>query len=194
MKLVAAPNWGRHERQQIEDALDNVGLVSDPHWARDRVTEVGDHPVTPASNFVAKDPEASEETTSDRSLADDAALLPSDIVNDGRHLDEVPTTARVGDERRVVEVAARTPLDQGSESLVDHPARADHSLTGTERDPVQVQARNLGSQVLLNLGTPCRRHGVLLPGAFVDRWLNGSRAWDASVLSFNTLSFSEQFR
>ena len=94
----------------------------------------------PPPNFIAKDPEPSGTTQSDRSLGDDSASLPV-LVGDGCHLDDHASFGNLEDKCRVVEVAWLAALPSRQERLERLSARAYNHLTGAKWDPQDV---NLG--------------------------------------------------
>jgi hypothetical protein len=86
--------------------------------ALDRLRDVGYHPVTPAAQLVAEDPEASRTAAPDRAFGDDATLR-AVAASDGSLLDHEASLRHAYDERRVIEVAGRAPFEAGHHAFED---------------------------------------------------------------------------
>src|SRR5207248_3351571 len=93
-------------------------VVAQSLWTVDRLGNVGDDPVAPAANLVAKEPEASRGSAADGAFGDDAPLGPV-AVADRRHLDHESAVRHSDHKRGVVDVALRTALAPRGQRLVD---------------------------------------------------------------------------
>lgn len=137
-ELVAAPHRCGNTRHEVEDLLNDGGVVGEPHGTRHRIREIGDRSARPAPNLVAEHPEPPNPSCADGTFRHHAPFPPSPIVRNGRHLDDEPTLGRVGDECRVVQVATRASLRRGRERLVDPSTDLHDLLPRSQRDPVEV--------------------------------------------------------
>src|SRR4051795_208435 len=79
--------------------------------------DVGDVPVSPQPDLVAKDPKPARPATADGACGDHATLLATQ-VRDRRLLDHEPRFGDLDLERGVVKITRRTPLDPRHHRLV----------------------------------------------------------------------------
>ena len=156
--LVTSPDEWRHGRHEIEKAPPERGVTRQQPGAVDRFADIGDHAVPPATDLVAKHPEASDPAASDGTLDHHAAGEPVAVAH-GRLLDDEPPFRHAHHERRVVEIKRRPALGTRCHSLVDTPVQPHGVPTGAEREPVELDA--VGPQIF-----HCARNvDGLMPGA-----------------------------
>jgi hypothetical protein len=112
VQLVPPPHRCGDGRDEGEEATRRVGILGDPLRALDRLGNVGDHAPAPAPYLVTEEAEAPGAAGTDGAFRDDPALR-SYAVPDRSHLDYEAPLRDVHLERGVVEVAPRTPVDEG---------------------------------------------------------------------------------
>jgi hypothetical protein len=91
----------------------------------------------PQTDIVAEHPKSACPATADGASGDDAPLLAAQVW-DRRLLDDERPLWDVDLERRVVEIARRTPLNPSHERLVGATVEPDEVPTCPERQPEQV--------------------------------------------------------
>ncbi len=94
----------------------------------------------PATDLVAEHPQAAGPPAPYGAAGDDSPP-PSLSVGHWRALDGVLALGEAHHERRVIEVARWTALDQCDEALVDPAVQAHHVAAGPQRQPVEVDRR-----------------------------------------------------
>jgi hypothetical protein len=115
-------------------------LVRQSQGARDGLVDVGDASVGPATYLVPEDAKPACPAGPDGTFADHAALL-TVRVTDWRHLDDEPCCPDTYFERRVVQVARRSPPSARGHGLEHSTVESDGMATGTKGQPVQVDRR-----------------------------------------------------
>jgi hypothetical protein len=120
LTLVPSPDECWHGGYEIEETPRVSQIARQLLWAVDRLAHVREDSVAPPAGLVTEDPEASRPAAPDRTFDDNATCRPV-IVADGRLLDHEPALRHAHDERRVVEVRGRPPLDSSCDSLIEAP-------------------------------------------------------------------------
>ena len=143
VQVVAAPDGRRDLGHELEQPPRAVGTVAEALGALDRLVDVGDHALAPASDLVAEEREARQSPGADRAFADDPALLV--LSPHWRLLDYEPRLGDVDLQCRVVEVAALSPIEPCRNPLEDPSVPANGVAAGAEWQPVQVDAGGRGS-------------------------------------------------
>ena len=119
--------------------------------------------VAPATYLLAKDPKPACPAGPHRTFGDNAALLAA-AVTGGRLLDYEPGLRETDFERRVVQVARRSPPSPRRRSLEHATVESDEMSTGPEGQPVQVDRGVLrsyrGAEVCTDAGL---RHAATMP-------------------------------
>jgi hypothetical protein len=137
-QFVAAPDGRWYLRHELEQATRAVGIVAEPLWAFDRLVDVGDQALAPASDLVPEEWQASKGSDADRAFADDAMLL---VLSPHRRLlDHEPHLGSVDLQRRVVEVAAFSTSEPRRDSFEHLSVQPNGVAACAERQPVQVDA------------------------------------------------------
>ena len=139
-ELVTTPSQGRCRTQHAQHPLNPVRVVSNPHWAFDRLGDVREGASGPAPNFVAEEAESAEPPCSNRPLTNDTAVALRDVP-DRPHFDRVGDATRVGHETSVIEIQRRPVLSRRRQPLVHASVPAHDLAARTEREPVQVKPR-----------------------------------------------------
>jgi len=119
-ELVAAPDRDRNARGEVEHPPCGLRIVCEPAWAVDRFGDVRDHPVAPAVQLVAEEPEPAGPARPDRPLHHDPARR-TVVVEDRSLFDHEPALRHVDLERGVVQVARSAPLQSCNDGFVDAP-------------------------------------------------------------------------
>jgi hypothetical protein len=107
--------------------------------AFDRLVDVFNDAVAPASDLVSEGSQRPDPATADRAFADDAPL-PATPIRDRSLLDHKPTVRRVDDERRVVKVATPASVKCRDDSFIDATVQSDRVAARSERQPVQIRS------------------------------------------------------
>ena len=139
-EFIAAPHRRRHLRDEIEHPLCGSFFVGQTRRAADGFVDVGDLSVAPAAYLVAKDPKSARPARPDGAFGDDAALFAVGVT-DGRLLDDEPGRRDTDFERRVVQIARRSPRSARRNRLEHATVEANEMATGTEGQPAQVDRR-----------------------------------------------------
>ena len=134
------PRPGQAGGHEVEEALRQERVAGELPRAVDRLVEVRDHAVAPATHLVAEDPKPSRPAAADRTFDDDATLRGA-AKRDRRHLDHEPALRDPHLERRVVEIAGRPPSEPCCHALVHAPVQPDRASTCAERKPVEMRHR-----------------------------------------------------
>jgi hypothetical protein len=154
-ELVAAPHRRRHLGDEREQPSRRDLIVAEALRPVDRLRGVGDDAVAPATDLVAKEPEDAGYATADRPLGDDAAFV-AVAPWDRRHLDHEPPLRYTHLECGVVQVTAFSPPEPSRNPLEDTPVEPNDVTARAQRQPVEVDARDLHR--LLRPVLPRRRH------------------------------------
>ena len=139
-ELVTAPYGRRYRWQCVEDSFRNLHIVGHPDRASDRLIDVGNGATSPAPNLIAEDPVSPEPSHSDGTLRHHTSPFAMQIRY-RRLLDHEVTFWRGDDERRMVEITARTTGNESRRRLEELPADPNDVRSGAQRDPVQVDSR-----------------------------------------------------
>jgi hypothetical protein len=119
--------------------------------------------VAPATYLVAKDPKPACPSGPHRTFGDNAALLAAGVT-DRRLLDYEPGRRETDFERRVVQVARRSPLSPRRRGLKHATVESDEMSTSTDGQPVQVDRGLLrtcrGAEACTDAGS---RHAPTIP-------------------------------
>jgi hypothetical protein len=129
-------------RDEIEHPLCAGLLIGESSGAGGGLVDVGGVPVAPAADLVAKDAKPGRPADFDRTFGDNAALLAVGVT-DRRLLDHKPRPPETDFERRVVQVAHRSPGSACRDRFEHATVEPDGMSTGTERQPVQVDRGRL---------------------------------------------------
>jgi hypothetical protein len=127
VELVATPNRSRHGRHQGKKSMRLKWIFAQSPRAFDRLGDVWDDAVTPATDLVAKNPKAPRPARSDRAFRDDASLRTVGITN-WSLLDHESPLGYVHHEPGVIEVASRPSPQSGRYGFVDAPVEP-HGMT-----------------------------------------------------------------
>ena len=122
-ELVASPDGRRHLRHELEEPPCAVGIVAQAARALDRLGDVRDDTVAPASDLVAEDPEAGLLDALPTGPSGDDAHARQGRPADRRLLDHVPGLRHAHLERGVVEVAAIPPVSPAATASKTRPFR-----------------------------------------------------------------------
>jgi hypothetical protein len=119
--------------------------------------------VAPATYLVAKDPKPACPAGPDRTFRDNAALLAAGVT-DRRLLDYESCRSDTDFERRVVQVARRSPLSPRRRRLEHATVESDEMSTSTQGQPAQVHRGLLrtwcGAEGCADAGS---RHAATIP-------------------------------
>jgi hypothetical protein len=135
--FVSTPDKWWNGRHQIEDLSGMCQVVRNPHGTRDSVRYVRDDAVSPPPDLVAEYPEASGESSSDRSLHDGAVLVAVSTGDRGL-LDDEATVGDDNHEGRVVEVIRPASVKPCADRLEQPSAQPDDVRSRTQRDPIEI--------------------------------------------------------
>lgn len=130
VQLVAAPDECRHLGHEVKHAPRHLGVICQPPWALHSLADIRDLAIAPAADLVAEEPHGSRPAASDRPFGNNAAHL-AVVIADWCHLDHVAPIRHMHRQRRVVEVAARTPLVPRYDCLEDAAVQPHGMPTGT---------------------------------------------------------------
>jgi len=112
-------------------------VIRHAHGARDSLGDIGDDAVSPPTDLVPEEPEASSESRADRSLQDHAASFPVRVWDRGL-LDHEAALGSDDDESRVIEVARTSSLHTRADPLEQLSGQPHDVLPHAQRDPVEI--------------------------------------------------------
>lgn len=136
-EFVTTPHGSRYGRENIKNSSRDDRVFGQPHGTRNGLMDVGDRSVEPTPDLVTEDPEVSGPSHSNRASRDDPPELAAEIGN-RRLLDHVATVRNIDLQRRVVEVAALSPLKRRRNHLEDRAADPSRVRASAQRDPEEV--------------------------------------------------------
>jgi hypothetical protein len=113
------------------------GVIRHAHGARDSLGDIGDDAVSPPTDLVPEEPEASSDSRADGSLQDHAASFPVH-VGDRSLLDHEAALGSDDDESRVIEVVRTSSLGTGGDRLEQLSTQPHDVLPRAQRDPVEI--------------------------------------------------------
>jgi hypothetical protein len=120
-----------------------VDVISEMYGTSDSLTQVGNRPITPASDLISEETEAPEHFEANGTLGDNATPI-SVIVWDRSLLDDVASLGDSDLQRRVVEVTSWSVADQSRERLVQPAAHTHDVCVCAQRNPEEVDAVRSG--------------------------------------------------
>jgi hypothetical protein len=125
-ELVTAPDRRWYRRQELKDSSSQRQIVGESHGARDRLVNVGNPTSSPASNLVTEAPKATGPARSNGTFGHDTSSFRVQVGNRSL-LDHKTTFRNVDHQRRVVEIAASSPLNERRDRL-EHLAADAHDM------------------------------------------------------------------
>lgn len=137
LELVTAPYRSGNGWQEIEDSSCFGRIVGQSQGTPDRRVKIGYLAVLPTPDLVAENPKSTGSLCSHCALCDDTSLFTVEIGN-GCLFDHIATIGHVDNQRRVVQGASLTSLDDRPQRLKQLSADADHVGSRAQGNPVQV--------------------------------------------------------
>jgi hypothetical protein len=108
-RLVPAPNWRREGGHQVKQSACTVCVIRQPPRAIDRLADIRDDTIAPATHLVAEDPKAPCPARTNRATS--AHATPRSVTaRDGRLLDHEASLRHAHLKRGVVEITRRPML------------------------------------------------------------------------------------
>jgi hypothetical protein len=139
-KLVPAPDGAGQRADQLQEPTRQERVVAQDLRARDRLGGIRDDPVPPTAHLVTEHPPAPHRTPADRALDGHPARRAVGIRDRPAVLDDKASLWQAHLERRVVQVQRPPVLQARVDGLPDAPVQLDEPATGTQWEPVQLDA------------------------------------------------------
>jgi hypothetical protein len=153
--FVPSPHKRWHGGHELDNPRRLSRVLGHPHRPPDGVRKVRDDAISPPPNLISEETKASRKPRPDRSL-DRHAALDAPTVDDRGLLDHESALGKLRDERRMVEVIPRSPLDPSGDGLEQLAAQPDDMRARAERNPIQV---DVGKRIgVLRLGAVSSLH------------------------------------
>jgi hypothetical protein len=140
-QLVPTPNWRGEGGHQVKQSACTIWIIGEPSRTIDRLADVRDRPVAPATHLVAEDPKSPGPPRADRADGGDAATGFVAVWN-RRLLDHEASLRHAHLERGVVEITRRSMLEPRHHCFENATVETHEMATRSQRQPVQVDAGN----------------------------------------------------
>ena len=138
-QLVPTPNWRRKGGHQVKQSACTLWVIRQPPRAIDRLAEIRDDTIAPASHRVAEDPKAPCPACANRATSGHAT--PSSVTaRDGRLLNHEASLRHEHLKRGVVEITRRPMLEPRHHRFEHATVETDGMAPRPQRQPVQIDA------------------------------------------------------